>query len=43
MSYICQYKTNPGGSWDEKEFEFEEQADEFGRKFGYNNYFVYHS
>ena len=43
MSYICQYKDPESGSWQEKEFEFEEQAYIFGRQFRWNEYFVYHS
>lgn len=42
MSWICQYKDPDTQEWDEKEFEFKEQAEMFGRKFGFY-WYVYHS
>ena len=42
MSWICQYRDPESLKWDEKEFEFKEQADEYARKFGLYSY-VYHS
>ena len=43
MSWICQYKDPEKGSWEEKEFEFEEQAIAYGNKVAGWNFFTYHS